>query len=94
MDQQAGDIRAPRIRIVDTDDIPAALDSAGLSRDRVVIVLVGGAGGLGAEDLERVAEVLRNEVVPIAERRDAVVIDGGTDSGVMRLIGRALWRTW
>ena len=89
MDQQAGDIRAPRIRIVDTDDIPAALDSAGLSRDRVVIVLVGGAGGLRAEDLERVAEVLRNEVVPIAERRDAVVIDGGTDSGVMRLIGRA-----
>jgi hypothetical protein len=27
--------------------------------------------------------------VPVAERRDAVVIDGGTDSGVMQLIGRA-----
>jgi hypothetical protein len=33
--------------------------------------------------------VLRDEVVPVAERRDAVVIDGGTDSGVMQLIGRA-----
>jgi hypothetical protein len=36
-----------------------------------------------------VAQVLRDEVVPVAERRDAVVIDGGTDSGVMQLIGRA-----
>ena len=35
------------------------------------------------------AQVLRDEVVPVAERRDAVVIDGGTDSGVMQLIGRA-----
>ncbi|MGH3338431.1 MAG: hypothetical protein ACRDPL_06340, partial [Propionibacteriaceae bacterium] len=38
---------------------------------------------------ETVAQVLRDEVVPVAERRDAVVIDGGTDSGVMQLIGRA-----
>jgi hypothetical protein len=89
MNEQAGDIQAPRIRIVGTDDIAAALDSAGVRRDRVVIVLVGGASGMGAKDIEAVAEVLRNEVVPIAERRDAVVIDGGTDSGVMRLIGRA-----
>ena len=35
------------------------------------------------------AQVLRDEVVPVAQRRDAVVIDGGTDSGVMQLIGRA-----
>lgn len=89
MEQQAGDNPAPRIRIVGPDDIPAALDSAGLRRDRVVVVLVGGAGGLGPGDLEKVADVLRNEVVPIVERRDAVVVDGGTDSGVMRLIGRA-----
>jgi SLOG in TRPM, prokaryote len=87
--EQTGDIQAPRVGIVSTDDIAAALDGAGLRRDRVVIVLVGGAGGMAADDLETVTSVLRNEVVPIAERRDAVVIDGGTDSGVMRLIGRA-----
>jgi hypothetical protein len=89
VNERTGDIEAPRIRIVDTDGIAAALDGAGLRRDRVVIVLVGGAGGMGPRDLETVGEVLRNEVVPIAERRDAVVIDGGTDAGVMRLIGRA-----
>jgi hypothetical protein len=87
--EQAGGIRAPRIRITGAEDVAAALDNAGLRRDRAVIVLVGGAGGLGAEDLETLAEVLVNEVVPVAERLDAALIDGGTDSGVMRLIGRA-----
>lgn len=89
MSEQAGDTPAPRIRIVSTDEISAALDSAGLRRERAVVVLVGGAGGMGEKDLETVAEVLRTVVVPLVERRDAVVIDGGTDSGVMRLIGRA-----
>jgi hypothetical protein len=89
MNNQAGDIQASRIRIASTDEIAAALDSAGLRLDRAVIVLVGGAGTMGEKESETVAQVLRDEVVPVAERRDAVVIDGGTDSGVMQLIGRA-----
>ncbi len=89
MNEQAGDTHAPRIRVAGTDDIAAALDRAGLRRNRVVIVLVGGAGGLSAKDLEIVAAVLRDEVVPMAERLGAAVVDGGTDSGVMRLVGRA-----
>ena len=89
MNNQAGDIQASRIRIASTDEIAAALDSAGLRLDRAVIVLVGGAGIMGEKEFETVAQVLRDEVVPVAERRDAVVIDGGTDSGVMQLIGRA-----
>jgi hypothetical protein len=89
LNDQAGHLQAPLLRIVDTDEIAAALDSAGLRPDRAVIVLVGGAGGMGGKDFETVARVLRDEVVPVAERRNAVVIDGGTDSGVMQLIGRA-----
>ena len=89
MNAEAGDIRASRIRIASTDEIAAALDSAGLRLDRAVIVLVGGAATMGEKHVETVAQVLRDEVVPVAERRDAVVIDGGTDSGVMQLIGRA-----
>jgi hypothetical protein len=88
LNDHAGDVHAPRIRIAGTDEIVAALDSAGLRPDRAVIVLVGGAGGMGEKELETAARVLRDEVVPVAERREAVVIDGGTDSGVMQLIGR------
>jgi hypothetical protein len=76
----------PRIRIVGTDEIAAALDSAGLRSDRALIVLVGGAGGMGEKEFETVAQVLPDEVVPVAERRDAVVIDGDTESGVEQLI--------
>ena len=89
MGDQAGHALAPHLRIVGTDEIPAALDRAGFRRGRVVVVLVGGAAGMSDRDLEAVAEVLVEEVVPLVERLDAVVIDGGTDSGVMRLIGRA-----
>jgi hypothetical protein len=89
MNDQSGDIRAAPIRIASTDEIAAALDRAGLRLDRPVIVLVGGAGTMDEKEFETGAQVLRDAVVPIAERRDAVVIDGGTDSGVMQLIGRA-----
>jgi hypothetical protein len=89
MNDQVGDIQASRIRIASTDEIAAALNSAGLRLDRAVIVLVGGAGTMGDNEFETVAQVLRDEIVPLAERLDAVVIDGGTDSGVMQLIGRA-----
>ena len=89
MNDQSADFQAARIRIGSTGEIAAALDRAGLRRDRAVIVLVGGAGTMGEKDFETGAQVLRDEVVPVAERRDAVVIDGGTDSGVMQLIGRA-----
>jgi hypothetical protein len=89
MNDRAGDIRASRIRIASTDEIATALAGAGLRLDREVIVLVGGAGTMGEEAVETVTQVLRDEVVPLAERRDAVVIDGGTDSGVMQVIGRA-----
>ena len=63
MNDQAGDIQAPRIRIASTDEIAAALDSAGLRLDRSVIVLVGGAGIMGEKEFETVAQVLRMAVL-------------------------------
>ena len=51
MNDQSGDIQAARIRIASTDEIAAALDSAGLRLARAVIVLVGGAGIMGERSL-------------------------------------------
>jgi hypothetical protein len=89
MNEQAGGDSAPHIRISSTDEIAKALDRAGLRRGRMVVVVVGGAGRMAENDFDAAAEVLRKEVMPIVELRDAVVIDGGTDSGVMRSIGQA-----
>lgn len=79
----------PRVRVSTTGELRPALRGAGIDRDRPVLVLVGGAGGMADADLAALAEVVHREVVPALDRHDAVVVDGGTDAGVMRVIGRA-----
>jgi len=69
--------------------IPAAPDGAGMARPMPVLVLVGGAKGVDEQALETLAAVLRDVVVPCVERHGAAAVDGGTDSGVMRMLGRA-----
>lgn len=66
----------------------AELGGAGLPRGRPVLVLVGGAAGMPRADLDVVERVLR-DLVPLLDERGAVVVDGGTDTGVMRAVGRA-----
>jgi hypothetical protein len=77
------------IRVEHMADLPAALPMIGLTGQRPAVVLVGGAGGLDGADLDQVYPVMARGIVPVAGQCGAVVIDGGTDAGVMRLIGRA-----
>ena len=81
---------SPRlIRVGDEAEVPAALDAAAVPRGVPVLVLVGGAKGMDDQALETLAAVLRDVVVPCVERHGAAAVDGGTDSGVMRMLGRA-----
>ena len=64
----------------------------GLTGERPMIVIVGGAGGMSDEDKARVERFFEEHLVPFAIHKNAAVIDGGTDSGVMRSIGRARQR--
>jgi hypothetical protein len=73
-------------------DLPAALAALGLHAPRLVVVLVGGAGRMKARDLDRLRPLFEQGLVPVAERLGVVVVDGGTDAGVMHLIGRARTR--
>ena len=80
---------ATAVRVDQPSDLAAALAALGLRAPRLVVVLVGGAGLMGARDLDRLRPLFERGLVPVAERLGLVVIDGGTDAGVMRLIGRA-----
>jgi hypothetical protein len=71
------------------DDLPAALAGAGLRGGGPVLVVVGGAAGLSGTAEDRVRAVVEELAVPAALEYGATIIDGGTDSGVMRLVGRA-----
>ena len=80
---------APSVRVQQEDDLPQALATLGLVPAAGAIVLVGGAGGMSAEEVRRLEPLFRAAVAPAAARAGAVVVDGGTDAGIMRLIGEA-----
>jgi hypothetical protein len=71
---------------------PAALLAAlrlGPGAPRPVLVVCGGADELERGALERARAVLGPSVVRAAELTEAAVVDGGTATGVMRLVGAA-----
>jgi len=79
----------PRVDVAEAADISGALDRLGLRRGRPVLVLVGGAAGMTDAHLETLRTVLQRSALPLLDRLDAAVVDGGTDSGVMRVVGQA-----
>lgn len=72
------------------EDLEGALRAAGFDSARPTLVLVGGASRM--DDDEDEPERLRPlfaELAATLERVGAVAVDGGTDAGVMKLLGRA-----
>jgi SLOG in TRPM, prokaryote len=85
-----GDGRAATAaRVAGSGDLTGALEQLGLGGSYPTLVLVGGAGRMDPADLERLRPVFEEALVPVAQAANAVLVDGGTDSGVMRLLGQA-----
>jgi len=70
-------------------ELKDAVQLLGFTNEQAVIVIVGGAGGMDAEAIGRVQAFFENHLIPFVQKKNAVIIDGGTDSGVMASIGRA-----
>ncbi|SDZ19442.1 hypothetical protein SAMN05660209_04989 [Geodermatophilus africanus] len=68
--------------------LPTTLDRLGILRGRPVLALVGGAAGMDGIHLQLVDEVFRSAVIPVVDGCGGAVVDGGTDAGIMRLIGQ------
>jgi transcriptional regulator with XRE-family HTH domain len=77
------------IRVHNPAELPVALRKLGLRRSRPALVVVGGAGEISETDLARMRPLFVGVLAPLAETSGAVVVDGGTDAGVMRLMGQA-----
>jgi hypothetical protein len=78
----------PSARVAQPADLPAALRALDIRTGRPVLVVVGGAGGMTEEHLAPLAEIAAR-VLRILERQDGAIVDGGTDSGVMKVMGQA-----
>lgn len=73
-------------------NLPTLLRNAGLLIGRPVVVLVGGAAGLSTRDEKTCDYLFTTALIPVIEELGAILIDGGTDSGIIRLAGRARQR--
>ena len=85
-----GDGHAARVaRPCQFADVAPAVAGLGLRGRPPVLVVVGGAAGLDEADKKRLFTLFGHALLPIVASWQAVVVDGGTDSGVMQLLGRA-----
>jgi SLOG in TRPM, prokaryote/Protein of unknown function (DUF4231) len=84
--------RAVALRVIHSsspDELADQLTGVDLSAPRPVVVLVGGADMVGDPQLARLRPLFDEGLAPLADALGACVIDGGTDAGVMALIGQA-----
>jgi len=77
------------VQVADPAALPGAIDALAVPRPKPVIVLIGGAGKLADTDAAAATAVIESAILPVATERGAVMVDGGTDSGIMRFAGRA-----
>jgi hypothetical protein len=84
----SGGLTACAIRVHHPSELPIALSSLSLRRPSPVLVLVGGASGLSEADITRLRPLFIEVLAPLVQTFGASVVDGGTDAGVMRLMGR------
>ena len=75
------------VNITEDKDIQQALMDLQIPHPKPVIVLVGGASGIGWLDKFPMRKAIRI-VARLAEETGSVVVDGGTQAGVMQEMGR------
>lgn len=66
-----------------------ALGYMGLPMAQPTLVIIGGASLMSAESMERLQTVFDQVFAPLAQSLGLTVLDGGTDTGVIRMMGQA-----
>lgn len=70
-------------------DLERLLSQLRLDTPRPVMVVIGGASKLGRDHVARLDALFIQVLAPLAQSLNAFVIDGGTDTGVMQMMGAA-----
>ncbi|MBF2025154.1 MAG: hypothetical protein IGS48_00090 [Oscillatoriales cyanobacterium C42_A2020_001] len=80
---------AQATQVTTVAELPEALGSVGLATNRPTLVLIGGASGISQDYMLRLRDLFVEVLAPLVETAGACVVDGGTDAGIMRLMGQA-----
>jgi hypothetical protein len=81
------DVTVRAANILVDKDIQAALTELQIPHPKPVIVLVGGAGGIGWLDKFPMRKAIKI-IARLAEETQTAVVDGGTQAGIMTEIGK------
>lgn len=74
-----------------TGTLAAAIVKAlNIRQPKALFLITGGAALMGTVTQSRLLDLFNNGIVRAAREMDAVCIDGGTEAGVMALLGRAI----
>lgn len=84
--------RGVAVGVEDFEDLTAVPGQLGFEAPLPAVVVVGGAAGL-ENSQAKALESLAVGIVEAAAACGAVIVDGGTDAGIMRLVGLARART-
>ncbi len=82
-------LMVPAIRVESAKDLSKAMDELGFHNPHPILVILGGAGKMSEIDLNRLRSLFVKVLAPVVEKLGASVVDGGTDFGVMQMIGQA-----
>lgn len=70
-------------------DAKAVCEILKLESPRPAIFISGGASNMSTTDIQRTQAIMENGIAKFAEEHGITVIDGGTEAGVMAMIGEA-----
>lgn len=66
-----------------------ALQAMGIEGPTPTLVIIGGASEMSAESLKQLQTIFNQVIAPLATDLDLTVLDGGTDAGVIHMMGTA-----
>lgn len=79
----------PAIKVEIEANPQKIIDNFGLLTPRPTIFISGGASAMSDEDIERTRILMNEGIAAFAEKYNITVVDGGTEAGVMDMIGDA-----
>lgn len=80
---------AQAVQVQDPEGMATVFEVLELPVARPVLVIVGGASNLIPQDFDRLRQLFVESLAPLAQELNMVVVDGGTDAGVIKLMGEA-----
>ena len=82
-------LTAQILEIQPEEELTSALSVMNLTGSRGVLIIIGGASQMEQADFLKLQRLFLEVLAPLAQQLGLFVVDGGTDTGVMGLMGRA-----